>query len=237
MASKPRPFEIGKPAHIISRALIDAFKDKDDCYRFVFQFHSANIGRKSSNTTVQDAAKVGQALLRGEKISSRFIIKEHDPLVHLLDFSLIVNHNHLYLIPNTENAIPVLMGKLNNGFAKYFNIIHDRKDAVFGSRYKGVPVTTDFQSYAVCRYISIINPLDIFQPGWREEGLNNLTKAMDFLRDYEFSSFPDRIGVRNAKILAPKEISEKYTFQTSSENGRLEFQSFVKEFLKERSSF
>ncbi|MFH1780391.1 MAG: hypothetical protein ABH841_00035 [Candidatus Nealsonbacteria bacterium] len=237
MASKPRFFEKGQPVHIISRALTDVFKNQEDCYRFIFQFYTANIGRKSSNLTMRDAAMVGEALLQGEKISSKFIIEEHDPLADLLDFSLVVNHNHFCLIPNAENAIPILMGKLNNGFAKYFNITHKRKDAVFGSRYKGVPITTDFQSYAVCRYISIINPLDVFQPGWREGGLKNPKEAMDFLTNYEFSSFPDRINKRSASILAPKDVLEKYAFQTNSESGRIEFQNFVEEFLKEKSQF
>ena len=235
MASKPRFFEKDQPVHVISRALIDVFKNKEDCYRFVFQFYAANVGRKWSNTTVKDAAKAGQSLLQGEEISSKFIIKEHDPLVDLLDFSFVINHNHFYLIPRNEKAIPILMARLNGGFAKYFNIINNRKDAVFGSRYKGISVTTNFQSYAVCRYISIINPLDVFQPGWREDGLKNQREAFEFLQNYEFSSFPDRIGKRNAKILASKNILDEHTFQTGSEKGKAEFRAFVKEFLKEKS--
>jgi hypothetical protein len=98
-------------------------------------------------------------------------------------------------------------------------------------------VTTDYQSQAVSRYVSIINPLDVFQPGWREKGLKNWKEAFKFLENFKFSGFPDRIGKRRTKILAPKEILERYTFQTDSEKGKAEFQKFVKEFLKERSKF
>ncbi|MDI6602798.1 MAG: hypothetical protein QME57_01600 [Patescibacteria group bacterium] len=70
-------------------------------------------------------------------------------------------------------------------------------------------IKTDFQSDAVSRYVSIINPLDVFQPGWRERGLKDWKKAFDFLKEYEFSSFPDKIGLRKSKILAEKEILEK----------------------------
>ncbi len=228
-------FEKNQPAHIVSRTLIDVFRNKEECYRFVFQFYVANFGKRGFNVRIGDAIKAGQALLRGEKIPPRFVIREHQPLVDLLDFSLVVNHYHFYLVPNIENAIPILTQRLNTGFAKSFNLTHNRKDAVFGSRYKGIVVKTDFQSAAVSRYVSIINPLDVFQPGWREGGLKNPEKAFDFLKDYEFSSFSDRAGERNAEILAPDEILERYS-PIGSFNNKKEFQKFAKEFLKERKS-
>ncbi|HLC64223.1 MAG TPA: hypothetical protein VJK25_02655 [Patescibacteria group bacterium] len=228
-----RFFEKGQLVHITSRALIDIFREKDDCYRFIFQFYATNLGKRGNNVYPADAVRAGQALLVGEKIPDRFVIKEHSPLVDVLDFSLVVNHNHFYLLPRIKNAIPILMQRLNNGFAKFFNINHNRKDAVFGSRYKGVLVETDRQSYAVTRYVSIINPLDIFQPGWREEGLKNKKEALDFLKKYEFSSFLDRIGERNSKILAPLEVLERYSFGTSYK-GSTEYLEFAEEFLKER---
>lgn len=231
-----RRFEKDKPVHITSRALIDIFKEKDDCYRFVFQFFAANLGKRGTNVFAKDAVKAGEALLRGEDIPQKFVVKEHPPFVRLIDFSLVANHYHFYLLPNnSENAIPVLMGRLNNGFAKFFNIAHNRKDAVFGSRYRDVAIKDDRQSYAVTRYVSIINPLDVFQPGWREAGLEDWQKAKEFLENYEFSSFLDRIGKRNTKILAPAEILEQYSFGVSSV-GREEYREFVEEFLKERQN-
>lgn len=230
-------FEKNRPVHIVSRAVegLEIFKNTEDCYKFVFQFYVANLGKRGSNVWGKDTIKIGQALLYGEKIPSKFIIEEHPPLVSLLDFSLVINHYHLNLFPNIENVIPVFMQKLNNGFARSFNLNRGRKDAVFGSRYKSVIVKTEAQAYAVSRYISIINSLDVFQPGWREKGLKNWKEAFDFLEDdYEFSSFPDKIGKRNAKILAPKEILERYSLGCNP-NNREEYRKFVEEFLKERS--
>lgn len=228
-----RRFEKNQPVHIISRSLADIFREKDDCYRFIFQFFVANLGRRGTNVFAKDAVKAGEALLQGENIPQKFVIKEHPPLVDLIDFSLVVNHDHFYLSPNTEDAIPTLIRKLNNGFAKFFNITHGRKDAVFGSRYKSVVVENDRQSYAISRYISVINPLDVFQPGWRDEGLKDWKKAKEFLENYEFSSFLDRIGKRSAKILAPAEVLKQHSFGISP-TGREEYRKFVEEFLKER---
>lgn len=234
MAHKKIIFEKGQPAHITSRAVVNAFRDRQDCYRLIFQFYAANLGRRNTYISAKDAAKAGQSLLSGETIPEKFIVKEHSPLVDLIDFSLVINHYHLYLLPNIENAVPILMSRLNNGFAKYFNLAHNsRKGAVFGSRYKGVPVGTDFQSYAVSRYVSIMNPLDIFQPGWREDGLKNWKEALEFLNNFEFSSLLDRLGKRHSLILAPEDILEEYSFKVNSD----EFRAFVEEFLKERSNY
>ncbi|MEK9135240.1 MAG: hypothetical protein AAB451_02995 [Patescibacteria group bacterium] len=224
-------FEKNQPVHIISRALTEIFKQKEDCYRFIFQFYIANLGKKGFNVKTKDAIKAGQALLYGEKIPTNFIIQEHPPLVSLLDFSLVINHDHFYLVPNIDNAIPVFIQKLNNGYAQYFNLTHKRRDALFGSRYKGIAVKTEFQSHAVSRYVSVINPLDIFQPGWRENGLKNPKEAFNFLENYEFSSFPDKLGKRNSLILASKEILEQYAPFWGNDN---EYKTFVKEFLKEK---
>ncbi len=212
---------------------MDVFRDEEDCYKFIFHLYASNLGKRGFNISTKDIAKAGRALLYGETLSPRFVINEHPPLVEILDFSLVINHNHFYLLPKTENAIPVLMQKLNNSFAKSFNLKYNRKDAVFGSRYKGAVVKDDRQSYAVSRYVSIINPLDVFQPGWRENGLRDIKGAREFLENYEFSSFPDKIGKRNSKILAPAKILKQYSFDVSSDGGG-EYENFAEEFLKER---
>jgi len=237
MAHKKIIFEQGKPVHIISRAIVDAFRNKNDCYRFIFQFYAANFGRRNNYINAEDAAKAGRFLLYGERPPGKFVIREHAPLVDLIDFSLVINHDHFYLVPLIENAIPIFISRLNNGFAKYFNLTHNkRKGAVFGSRYKGISINTDFQSYAVSRYVSIMNPLDVFQPGWREEGLKDRKDAWDFLRSYEFSSFPDRIGERKFAFLAPSEVIEQYSFGATPEEC-LGYIEFAEEFLKERSNY
>jgi hypothetical protein len=94
-------------------------------------------------------------------------------------------------------------------------------------------VGTEFQSDAVSRYVSIINPLDVFQPGWRENGLKDWEEAFRFLENYQFSSFPDKIGKRNSLILAPKEILERYSILYQDKE---ECRKFVEEFLKQKSS-
>src|SRR3989344_5612853 len=89
-----------------------------------------------------------------------------------------IKHYHFYMVSASDNAIPIFMQKLNMGFAKFFNLKYGRKGALFGSRYTSVPIETDLQSDTVGRYVSIINSLDIYQPGWRENGLSNDKEAL-----------------------------------------------------------
>jgi len=224
-------FQKDQPFHIISRAVEERniFADESDCYRFIFQIHAANIGKPNLNLRRLNVVETAQALLNGRGFPDNFIIQEHPPLVHILDFSLNVNHYHFYLVPANENSIPIFIKKLNGGFAKYFNLKHNRKGSLFGSRYKGIPIEDDLQSDTVSRYVSIVNPLDIYQPGWRESGLTDQNKALDFLENYQFSSFPDKIGKRHSKILAAPEILEKY-----STGFKGDYIKFTKDFLEQK---
>ena len=164
-------FEKGQSFHILSRSVEgrEVFGAEEDCYRFIFRLQAANLGSPARNISHREIIKAGQALLNGQDIPEKLIIKEHPPSVHLIDFSLIVNHYHFYLVPNIEEGVPMFMKRLNGGFAKYFNLKHKRKGTLFASRYQAVLIKNEFQSDAVSRYVSIINPLDVFQPGLREK--------------------------------------------------------------------
>ncbi len=230
-----RIFEENQPLHILSRFVEERaiFKNEENCYRFVFQIYAANIGRPTFNIHRVDIVKAAQALLNGEEISSKFIIKEHPPLVHLFDFVFPITHFHFYLLATSKKNLALFMKKLKGGFARYLNLKNSRQGVVFNGPYKSIQVKNPIQSDALIRYITIVNSLDVYQVGWREKGLKNLKEAYDFLKNYQFSSFPDRIGQRRAKILAPDEIFEKYSLKMGEEG---EFNKFVKDFLEQKSN-
>jgi len=227
-------FEKGRPVHIISRSVEERkiFKDEEDCFRFIFQAYAVNLGSPARTLWRQDVMKVAMAILDGEEIPSKFILKEHPPLVSFLDFALVVNHSHLYLVPNSDRALSVFARNLNNGFAQYFNLKHKRKGTLFDGRYRAVIAKSQLQSDAISRYVSVMNPLDIFQPGWREDGLKNREGAFKFLENYPFSSFPDKIGKRRSKILAAPEILEQHLTLGSNAGA---YKEFAENFLEDRS--
>lgn len=229
-------FEKSISYHILSRAVDkkEIFVTENDCLRFIFQVHAANIGRPAFNLHRKDVIKVAQAVLEGEEISSKFIITEHSPLVYFLSFSLVIDHYHFNLVPDSENSIPKYMQKLNCGFARFYNLKHNRRGTLFESRYKIIPVRTSFQQDAVLRYVNVVNPLDVYQPGWREENLKNGEEALKFLNGYQFSSFPDLFGERSSKILAPQEVLEKYLGKAVTKNQK-EYTRFLEQFLRDKS--
>jgi len=228
-----RFFEENLPLHILSRTVEgrEIFKSEENCYRFVFQIYAANIGKPVLNLYRQDVIKAGQALLNGEDISSKFVTKEHPPLIDIFDFVLPITHFHFYLLAPSKKNLALFMKKLKGGFAKYFNLKNERQGTLFSAPYKLIQVENQFQSDALIRYITIINTLDVYQPGWREKGLRDWGKAYEFLENFQFSSFPDRIGKRKAKILAPEEVYEKYSLKMG---GKKEFEKFTENFLNEK---
>lgn len=230
-------FEKSTPYHLLTRAIEGRkiFAEKANCYWLIFRMYVATIGRPAPNLHRQDITKAAQALLNGEPIPEKFIIIEHLPLVYFLSFVVVLDHLHFELVSNVENGIPKLMQKLKGGFAKFFNIKSDRRGNLFERPYKIIPIQTNFQADAVLRYINVINVLDVYQPGWRKKGLKDKRAAFKFLNEYPFSSFPDLFGKRKSKILAPREILEKYLGKEITIN-RAEFINFIKDFLRQKST-
>lgn len=225
-------FEKSIPYHILSRAVEKRkiFNNEEDCLRFIFQMYAANIGKPNLNLYRRDMIKAGKSLLNGEEIPEKLIIVEHSPLVNFLSFVLVVDHHHFILVPNVDFGISKFMQKLKTGFSMYFNLKHNRNGNVFERPYKIIPVQTNLQLDAVLRYVNVKNPLDVYQPGWRERGLKNKEEAFKFLKEYQLSSFPDLFGKRSSKIVSPPTILEKYLGREITQS-REEFLNFIKDYL------
>jgi len=231
-------FEENQPYHILSRTVEGrkVFTNEEDLFRFIFQMYAANVGKPAFNLHRRDVIKAAKTILSGEEISSKMIIIEHPPLVNFLSFVLVIDHYHFILVQNVGGGIPKLMQKLNGGFAKYFNLKHNRKGNLFEKPYKIIPIQSNFQLDAILRYINVKNPLDVYQPGWRMEGLRNKIGVFEFLENYQFSSFPDLFGKRNSKILAPRSTLEKFLGKEITEK-QSEFLNFIKDYLQKKLVF
>lgn len=229
-------FEKSMPYHVLSRTVEgrEAFAKEEDCLRFIFQIYAANVGRPGFNLHRQDTVNAGRALLNNEEIHQRSVIVEHPPLVNFLSFALVGNHYHFLLAPNNDKGIPKFMQKLNGGYAKHFNLKYNRTGNLFEKPYKVIPIKTIFQLDAVICYINLINPLDVYQPGWRKNGLDNRENAFKFLKKYQFSSLLDLFEERNSKILAPHQVLEQFLPGGIAQNQE-EYSNFIKDFLEKKS--
>ena len=189
--------------------------------------YATNYGSPAPNLHRKDILKAAKSLLEGHDVPESFLTKQHSPLVSILNFALVVNHYHFLLLPNEENGISRYMQKLNTAFARYFNIKHTRKGPLFESRYKTVAIENETQLDAIIRYINVKNPLDVHQPGWRENGLRDKEGAWEFLQHYPFSSFPDIFGDRTSKLLAQRSIKNQY-LDRQSIYGKESYLKFLK---------
>jgi len=226
-------FDKSIPYHVLTRAVEGrkVFANEEDCFRCIFQMYAANIGSPASNLRRQDVKKAAQAILNGEEIPPKFIVREHPPLVIFLSFALVVDHKHFILVPNVDNGIPIYMQKEKGGFAKYFNLKHNRTGNLFERPYKIIPIQTNFQLDAVLRYVNVKNVLDVYQPGWKVKGLKNEKEAFRFLNNYQFSSFSDLFRRRKSKILAHPSVVEKYLGKEIV-SSKEDFLNFIKDYLQ-----
>jgi len=226
-------FDKSIPYHIITRAVEGRkiFVNGEDCLRCIFQIYVANIGRPAPHLHQKDLIKAALALLKGEDIPEKLIVVEHPPLVYILSFNEVINHNHFILVPRVDWGISKYMQNWKTGFAMYYNLKHSRQGNLFEKPYKIIPIQTNFQLDAVLNYVNVKNTLDVLQPSWREKGLKDWKGVFDSLGNYQFSSFPDLFGQRNSKILAPRQIIEKF-FGKEITTNKEDFLKFIRSYLQ-----
>jgi len=109
---------------------------------------------------------------------------ESKKLVDILVFCLMPNHIHFLLKQLTDNGISKFMSKTTSGFSHYFNIRHERVGHLFQGNFGAVRIENDEQFVHVSRYIHL-NPVSSY-----------LIKMED-IDNYEYSSFPEYIGMRS----------------------------------------
>lgn len=119
--------------------------------------------------------------------------KNSDRLVDIFAYCLIPNHFHLLLKQLANNGISTLMSNLQNGYAKYFNLRHQRQGSVFQSMFKATRIETEEQFLHVSRYIHL-NPCTSF------------IVEKEKLPFYEWSSLPNYLGKRKSLLVNTKFI-------------------------------
>lgn len=190
--------------HILSRGVDKRkiFLEEEDYLRFIhdlFEFNNQeaalNIGYFFKNQYID--------------LRSQYINGKRKFLVKILIFCLMPNHYHLILSPLIEGGITKFMRKLNIGYAKYFNQKYERVGALFQGRYKSILIRDESHFIHLPYYIHL-NPLDLEFPEWRNKEIKNYKKAIEFLENYRWSSFPDYIGKKNFPSVTQRNLFLKF---------------------------
>ncbi len=141
--------------------------------------------------------------------------KKRKLLVEIICFCLMPNHWHLLLRQLKDNGITLFMKKLG-GYATYFNKKYERVGSLFQGRFKALHINNDEYLTHLSRYIHI-NSVELVEPDWKETGVKDLQKVLNFLESYRWSSCMDYIGKKNFPSVISKDFLNSY-FKNSEDH-------------------
>ncbi|HUD02775.1 MAG TPA: transposase [Candidatus Paceibacterota bacterium] len=183
----------GETYHIYNRGAHKQriFTNASDYSRFSLLLHLANskTAVHLSNLLKEYQGRSSTAIFEDEKIDDR--------LVEILAYSLMPNHFHLVLRQKEDNGIAIFMKKLATGYSMYFNTKYEHSGTLFQGRFKSSYIDSEEYFRYIFAYVHL-NPLEIFQPGWKLEGIKDKNGVRKFLLGYPYSSFADYpVGANN----------------------------------------
>ena len=186
------------------------FKDIDDYYRGIFSIYEFN---NSNPVSIKERRKARIRIkkiqaARGRTSDAEPIIDEREKFIEVLAFCLMPNHIHLLVKQLKDNGITEFMRKEGTGLGGYLNRKYNRKGHVFQNSFSAVHIKNDEQLKTVFVYIHT-NPISLIEPKWKEIGIKDPEKVIEFLENYKWSSYPDYIGKKNfPSVTERKFISE-----------------------------
>ena len=211
------------------------FLDKEDYFRFIhdlFEFNDVN----PAPPFVNRLKRGGDIKTIGGPTSNSFSGSKKGPipapraprklLIKIHTFCLMPNHFHLILEQLVENGIKIFIHKLSTGYAYYFNLKYDRVGPLFQGRYKAIQIEDENYLLHLSRY-QHINPVELIEPKWKEDGIKDWEKVDKFLENYRWSSYLDYIGKKNFPSVTNRELINFY-FKTPEE-----YKKFISDWLAE----
>lgn len=175
------------------------FLEEADYLRFIhdiFEFNDSNPAQRFYMPAAQSSE------VRLPKIGQR---EPRKLLVEILAFCIMPNHFHLMLRQKVDDGITKFMHKFGTGYANYFNLKYKRSGTLFQGKYKAVHIQKDAHFIYLPFYIHL-NPLDMAAPEWRKGEIDNISKAVEFLESYRWSSYLDYIGKKNFPSVTQREF-------------------------------
>lgn len=187
--------------HVMSRGVDKRtiFQEDRDYLRFIHDLFVFNDEKNSARSDRRNppTCEVGDP--------DDLACRQRKLLVNLHAFCLMPNHYHLLIEPLKENGLSRFLQKLNVGYAKYFNIKHERKGALFESRFKRIEVISEAHFIHLPYYIHS-NPLDLFDRGWRTGEIADPQRALEFLMNYPWSSHLNYCGKKNFPLVTQRDF-------------------------------
>ncbi len=187
--------------HLINRRVDgrNLFLDTQDYARFVhnlYEFNDATPANEFSEITIPE-------------MSGRTTSRHRKRIVDIHGWCLMKNHYHILLSERAEGGMTLFLRKLG-GYSRYFNERYKRRGTLLQGRTKKILITNQEHFLYILHYIHL-NPLD-YLPGakkWRERDkgtIQNISKALEYLKDYRWSSCLDYCGKKNFSSILTKSL-------------------------------
>ena len=183
------------------------FKNSQDYSRFIFGLELFNsvqlinlwalLSRSGDSPSTVNAVGVGKRVQQARENKGK-------PIVEIHGFCLMPNHIHLILREIRRGGISDFMRKFG-GFSTYFNKRHTRTGPLFEGRFKAVAIQSNEQLANTFRYVHT-NPVELWEPKWKEFQVENPTEAIKKLEGYRPSSYLDYIGKENSPPFITKDF-------------------------------
>ena len=206
MPSKRPQFVTEQFYHIFNRGVEkrNIFQQVSDYFRFIFCLYELNDKKLIK---MRD-----RVLERNErKYTGATRVPGRETLVEVIIFCLMPNHYHLVLRQLVDGGISLFMKKLADSYVGYFNLKHNRKGmgSLFQGRFKAVHVKDDKQLQALVCYI-FTNPVELIEKNWKEAGVKDVKKVIQFLESYRWSNYLDCIGITNFPSVTKRDFITEF---------------------------
>jgi len=182
MAIRKVSFVPGEYYHIYNRgnSKQKIFNDKVDYYRFLGLMYVCN---QKENFKVDNL----------KKNENFFDLEKNTNLVNVGAYCLMPNHFHLLITQTEDGNISKFLQKLTTAYVMYFNKKYDRTGGLFEGKFKSRHADSDRYLKYLFSYIHL-NPVKLIDKDWKIEGIKDKNKALEYLKQYDYSSFNDYIG-------------------------------------------
>jgi len=199
-------FAPGECYHIYNRGneKQKIFKDKADYNRFILLLYYANSVEPVHIQSIKKDLKIfhGQSLKK--------MNEKGETLVDIGAWCLMPNHFHILIKEKENGGISKFLLKLATGYSMYFNKRYDRIGSLLQGSFKAEHVGDDNYLKYLFSYIHL-NPIKLFQSDWKERGIKDSAKAIDFLKSYYYSSYLDYLNDnRGYRFILNKEPFPEY---------------------------
>lgn len=127
-----------------------------------------------------------------------FSIARAPALVRIGAYCMMPTHYHLLLQPVVEDGISRFMHRVGTGITRFHNDAQRRIGNLFVNPFRSKHVHDDRYFKRVVHYIHL-NPLDLYEPHWKQGRMHHQKASINKLGEYKLSSLPEYLGTQRSQ--------------------------------------